>query len=242
MRALPGGGEAPYELNTSFFDAMGHTFKGRTTTRSTGSSAPRPSSCRSKASRRSTFTRCWPRRTITTALRGAGMNRAINRHRWDYPELQGAAGRPEQRPGPGAGGACRRASEAARPPTGLSPQRHPVHPPACDARVFGVWRQALDRHAIDLRAAQRLRRDCRDPGGTSQPDRGRGLGRPDFRRTGSTGRGYPSRSPPTSAAGSRTSTERPARRGVKAHTPGRWGPDGAVGGPSGLETACNAIS
>ena len=87
MRALPDGAQSPYELNCSFFDVMGQTFKGRDEHQ---------------------YERFLCSQTIPMSLEGIpaiyihsllatpsdheavnrrDMNRAINRHRWNYPDL-----------------------------------------------------------------------------------------------------------------------------------------------------------
>jgi len=87
MRALPDGGEAPYEINTTYFEATAQTFASADDHH---------------------FDRFVCTQTIPMSLEGIpafyihsmlgtandhaqvahrGMNRAINRHRWDYPEL-----------------------------------------------------------------------------------------------------------------------------------------------------------
>lgn len=144
MRALPDGGQSAYELNTTFYDAMAHTFGG----------ADQHHHDRFVCSQ-----------TIVMSLEGIpafyihallatpndhaqvahrGMNRAINRHKWDYPELRALLADP--------------ASPQARVMADLSArlrirQNQPAfHPNATqftmnlqDPRVLGIWRQSLDR-------------------------------------------------------------------------------------------------
>ncbi|WP_050526466.1 sugar phosphorylase [Pseudorhodobacter aquimaris] len=144
MRALPDGGEAPYEINTTFYEATGRTFEGKDDHH---------------------FDRFICSQTIVMSLEGIpafyihsmlatpndhaqvkrrGMNRAINRHRWDYPQLNALLDDP--------------ASIQSRVLAGLSERlrirarQRAFHPNATqftillDDRVFGVWRQSLDRH------------------------------------------------------------------------------------------------
>ncbi len=144
MRATPGGGEEPYELNCSWFEAMRATFEGEDAHH---------------------MARFLCSQTIVMSLEGIpafyihsmlatpndhdaverrGMNRAINRHRWDYPTLLARLDDP--------------ASDQARALAGLSrllrlrAQQPGFHPNATqftlrlDDRLFGVWRQSLDRH------------------------------------------------------------------------------------------------
>lgn len=144
MRALPDGGEAPYELNTTFFDAMSQTFDG-------------PDAHH--------IARFICSQTIVMSLEGIpafyihsvlatpndhdgvekrGMNRAINRHRWNYGDLRARL-------------ADKRTPQAVVMDTlgkrlQLRKRQTAFHPNATqftvytgDARVFGVWRQGLDR-------------------------------------------------------------------------------------------------
>ncbi|MEZ5767059.1 MAG: sugar phosphorylase [Paracoccaceae bacterium] len=144
MRALPGGGEAVYELNTSFFDAVGHTFKGEDAHK---------------------IDRFICSQTIVMSLEGIpafyihsllatpndlegverrGINRAINRHRWDYPQLQALLADPES----DQAQVLHRLSDRLK----LRARQAAFHPNATqftlnlDDRVFGVWRQSLDRN------------------------------------------------------------------------------------------------
>ncbi len=144
MRALPDGGEAPYELNTGFFDATRRTFEGEDDQH---------------------LARFLCSQTIAMSLEGIpafyihamlgtgndleaverrAMNRAINRHKWDYPTLEALLDDPE--------------SEQARVLAAMSRrlkirQGQPAfHPNATnftlsrlDERVLGLWRQSLDR-------------------------------------------------------------------------------------------------
>jgi sucrose phosphorylase len=73
-----------------------------------------------------------------------GMNRAINRHRWDYPALNDLLDDPETPQARVLGALTDRLRIRAKQPA--------FHPNATqftmplDNRVFGVWRQSLDRH------------------------------------------------------------------------------------------------
>ncbi|EAU46303.1 sugar phosphorylase [Salipiger bermudensis] len=143
MRSLPGGGEAPYELNCTFFEAMGRTFKGTDDLH---------------------FDRFLCSQTIPMSLEGIpafyihsmlatpndleaverrGMNRAINRHRWDYPELQEKLADPET--------IHARVLAALSERLKIRAQQPGFHPNATqftlnvDDRIFGLWRQSLDR-------------------------------------------------------------------------------------------------
>lgn len=143
MRALPDGGQSVYELNTAFFSAMGRTFEGEDDYQ---------------------IERFVCSQTVVMSLEGIpalyihsmlatpndlegverrGMNRAINRHRWDYPTLRARLADPD--------------SDQVRVLSALSERlrmraKQPAfHPNATqftlmlDDRVFGIWRQSLDR-------------------------------------------------------------------------------------------------
>ncbi|MHA7868237.1 MAG: sugar phosphorylase [Salipiger thiooxidans] len=143
MRSLPGGGEAPYELNCTYFEAMGRTFEGRDDLH---------------------FERFMCSQTIPMSLEGIpalyihsmlatpndleaverrGMNRAINRHRWDYPTLLSTLG--------DEGTIHARVLGALSDRLRLRAEQPGFHPNATqftlnlDQRIFGLWRQSLDR-------------------------------------------------------------------------------------------------
>ena len=77
------------------------------------------------------------------AVARRGMNRAINRHRWDYPTLLEKLDDPEST----SSEVLRRMSERLK----LRARQTAFHPNATqftlslDERVFGLWRQSLDR-------------------------------------------------------------------------------------------------
>lgn len=144
MRALPGGGEAPYEINTTFFDAMSQTLEG-------------PDDHH--------LARFLCSQTIVMSLEGIpafyihsllgtpndhdgvekrGMNRAINRHRWDYADLRARLD--------DAGSVQAQVLHAMKARLQLRGQQPAFHPNATqftiytgDDRIFGLWRQSLDR-------------------------------------------------------------------------------------------------
>lgn len=143
MRALPGGGEAPYELNITWYEAMKGTFAGEDQWQ---------------------FERFIASQTLVMALEGipafyvhallgtpndleglqkSGHNRAINRHRWEYPELNTRLSDPDSQQSRVMGEMLRRIAVRRRQPG--------FHPNATqftlqlDQRIFGVWRQSLER-------------------------------------------------------------------------------------------------
>jgi len=145
MRTMPDGNESPYELNTTFYDAMSQTFAG-------------PDDHH--------HARFICSQTIVMSLEGIpafyihamlatandhdsvahrGMNRAINRHRWNYPNLRAQLSDPS----------TPHARVLADLSTRLKIRRKQAafHPNATqftvnmgDERVFGIWRQSLHRH------------------------------------------------------------------------------------------------
>lgn len=144
MRALPNGGEAPYEINTTFFEAMGRTFGGADEYH---------------------LDRFICSQTIVMSLEGIpafyihsmlatpndheqverrGMNRAINRHNWDYPTLNALLDDPTTRHA--------RVLDALSKRLKIRSEQSAFHPNATQFTmslrddVFGVWRQSLDRH------------------------------------------------------------------------------------------------
>ncbi|WP_410924429.1 sugar phosphorylase [Rhodosalinus sp.] len=143
MRTAPDRSETPYEINITWFDAMGATCAGETAHH---------------------MERFLCSQTIVMALEGipafyihallatgndhagvqkTGVARAINRHRWHYPDLQTRLDDPESRQARALGELRRRMGVRRRQPA--------FHPNATqftlqlDERVFGLWRQSLDR-------------------------------------------------------------------------------------------------
>ena len=143
MRSTPGGGQRPYEINITFFDAMKGTVAGADGWQ---------------------FERFLCSQTIVMALEGipafyvhsllatpndhtgvekTGVNRAINRHRWHYPDLVERLHDPE--------------SDQSRVLTEMKRRikirraQKAFHPNATQftmqlgEALFGFWRQSLDR-------------------------------------------------------------------------------------------------
>lgn len=144
MRALPGGGEAPYEINTTFYEATGQTFAGKDAHH---------------------FDRFICSQTIVMSLEGIpafyihsmlatpndheqveyrGMNRGINRHRWDYPTLNALLDDPDTQHARVLAAMSERLRIRAQQPA-FHPNATQFTMPLSDG-VFGVWRQSLDRH------------------------------------------------------------------------------------------------
>lgn len=144
MRALPDGSEKPYELNITFFDALKGTIEG-------GEDAHQ-------------IARFLCSQSIVMALEGvpafyvhsllathndldgvekSGMNRAINRHRWDYPELRGLLDDPTS--------VNAQVLEALKDRIAIRTKQKAFHPNATQftmqlgEKIFGLWRQSLNR-------------------------------------------------------------------------------------------------
>lgn len=143
MRSLPDGSEAPYEINTTFFDATKRTFAGEDEFH---------------------LQRFICSQTIIMSLEGIpafyihsmlatandhesvtrrGMNRAINRHRWHYPTLNTLLDDPDTEHAKVLGALSALLKIRAEQPA--------FHPNATqftmplDEHLFGLWRQSLDR-------------------------------------------------------------------------------------------------
>jgi len=143
MRALPGGEESPYELNITWFEAMKGTFAGEDDFQ---------------------IARFLTSQTLVMALEGipafyihsllatpndhegvekSGHNRAINRHRWDYSQLQALLADP--------GTNQHIVLEEMKRRIDIRRRQRAFHPNATqftlqlDQRIFGLWRQSLDR-------------------------------------------------------------------------------------------------
>ncbi|MEL7092120.1 MAG: sugar phosphorylase [Pseudomonadota bacterium] len=143
MRTGPDGRDAVYEINCGYYAAMERTHGG-------------PDDWQ--------FERFIASQTIVMSLEGIpgfyihsmlatpndyeavahrGMNRAINRHRWDYPTLQARLDDPESDQARVLGALSARLKLRARQPA--------FHPNATqftlslDPRLFGVWRQSINR-------------------------------------------------------------------------------------------------
>ncbi|MEM9969309.1 MAG: sugar phosphorylase [Pseudomonadota bacterium] len=144
MRALPTGDQAPYELNTTFFEALRETTKGPDTHH---------------------LARFLCSQTIPMSLEGIpafyvhsllatsndldsvkkrGMKRAINRHRWDYGDLRDQLARPASIHARVLAG-LRKRLEIRKRQAAFHPNATQFTLNTGDHRVFGIWRQSLDR-------------------------------------------------------------------------------------------------
>ncbi|GGD46226.1 sugar phosphorylase [Sinisalibacter lacisalsi] len=143
MRALPGGGEAVYELNTSWFDAMGQTFAGDESFKIERFLCSQTIMMSLEGIPAFYIHSLLATPNDTEAVARRGLNRAINRHRWHYPALRDRLADPGSDQARVLAALSRRLRLRARQPA--------FHPNATqftlalDARVFGLWRQSLDR-------------------------------------------------------------------------------------------------
>ncbi len=143
MRSLPGGGEAPYEVNCTYFDALSRTFEG-----GEGSKVERFICAQTIPMGLEGIPAFYIHAMLATAndheaVERRGMSRAINRHRWDYPQLKTRLSDAQ--------------SDQSRVLMALSERlkirakQAAFHPNATqftlqlDDRVFALWRQSLDR-------------------------------------------------------------------------------------------------
>jgi sucrose phosphorylase len=143
MRALPDGGQSVYEVNCGFFPALGETFAG-----DAESHLDRFVTSQTIVMSLEGVPAFYIHSTLGTpndldAVQRRGMNRAINRHQWHYPDLIALLDDPETVQARVLAELSRRLRIRARQPA--------FHPNATqftltlDERVFGLWRQSLDR-------------------------------------------------------------------------------------------------
>ncbi|MGI3171536.1 sugar phosphorylase [Pseudooceanicola sp. C21-150M6] len=143
MRALPGGGESPYELNITWFSAMKGTFAGED-----GYQIPRFLTSQTLVMALEGIPAFYIHSLVATSndLEGvekSGHNRAINRHRWDYGELQAHLSDPQNDHAI--------VLEEMKRRIDIRRRQRGFHPNATqftlqlDHRIFGLWRQSLDR-------------------------------------------------------------------------------------------------
>ncbi len=143
MRAMPDGGQKPYEINVSFFDAMKGTLDGEDEFQ---------------------VERFLCSQTIVMALEGipafyihslvatpndhdgvarTGANRSINRHRWEYPALQAQLNDPDS--------VHARVLASMKRRLAIRRRQGAFHPNATQftmhlgEQIFGFWRQSRER-------------------------------------------------------------------------------------------------
>ena len=144
MRTLPDGGQSPYELNITYYEAMGGTYNGRDDYH---------------------FDRFIASQTVVMSLEGIpafyihsmlatpndheqvehrGMNRGINRHRWDYPTLRGLLA-DETTPQARVMGELSRRLQIRKAQPAFHPNATQFTVNIDHDAVFAIWRQSLDR-------------------------------------------------------------------------------------------------
>ncbi len=143
MRTGPGGEETVYEINCSYFEAMARTHAGPDEHHLARFLASQTIVMSLEGIPGFYIHSMLATPNDTEAVEYRGMNRAINRHRWDYPELQARLSDPTSNQSL----VMTTLSERLK----LRSKQKAFHPNATqftlsiDPRVFGLWRQSLDR-------------------------------------------------------------------------------------------------
>lgn len=143
MRALPDGGQAPYELNITWFEMMKGTFAGEDDLQ-----IPRFLASQTLVMALEGIPAFYIHALLATpndyeGVEKSGHNRAINRHRWDYGELQDRLSDPTTDQ--------HIVLDAMKTRIDIRRRQRAFHPNATqftlqlDSRIFGLWRQSLDR-------------------------------------------------------------------------------------------------
>jgi sucrose phosphorylase len=143
MRALPDGGQAPYELNITWFEMMKGTFAGEDDLQ-----IPRFLASQTLVMALEGIPAFYIHALLATpndyeGVEKSGHNRAINRHRWDYGELQDRLA--------DAATDQHIVLDAMKTRIDIRRRQRAFHPNATqftlqlDSRIFGLWRQSLDR-------------------------------------------------------------------------------------------------
>ncbi|WP_072776650.1 sugar phosphorylase [Marivita hallyeonensis] len=144
MRALPDGGEAPYELNCTFFEALSQTFDGPDAHHIERFLCSQTIVMSLEGIPAFYIHSLLATPNDTEAVERRGMNRAINRHRWDYEDLRSKLEDSET--------VHARVLKSISDRLRARKKQAAFHPNATqftvhtgDNRVFGLWRQSLDR-------------------------------------------------------------------------------------------------
>lgn len=143
MRAMPDGSRRPYEFNITFFDAMKGTFEGEDEWHEERFLCSQTIQMALEG-----IPAFYVHSLIATpndleALEKSGINRAINRHRWDYERLRELLDADDNE----HGRVLKRLSERIR----IRCEQTAFHPNATQftlqfgPKLFGFWRQSLDR-------------------------------------------------------------------------------------------------
>lgn len=145
MRALPNGGEAPYELNTTYFAALGQTFDGPDEFHLERFLCSQTIVMSLEGIPAFYIHSMLATPNDTDAVEQRGMNRAINRHRWDYGALQEMLGTETSIHAQVLNGLKARL-DIRQNQTAFHPNATQFTVNTGDDRIFGIWRQSLDRH------------------------------------------------------------------------------------------------
>ncbi len=143
MRTLPDGGEAPYEINTTYFEATKRTFSGEDEFHQARFICSQTIVMSLEGIPAFYIHSMLATPNDHEAVQRRGMNRAINRHRWDYQSLNSLLDDPESEQSQ----VLKALSELLR----IRGEQPAFHPNATqftiplDDRLFGLWRQSLDR-------------------------------------------------------------------------------------------------
>ncbi len=143
-RALPDGGRAPYELNTTFFDAMVEPFAGPDDLQ-----IPRFICSQTLIMALEGIPAFYIHALLATANDHDGVekrqaNRAINRHHWDYAALRDLLEREDSVHARVLNTLMDRLALRRQQP-GFHPNATQYTVPVGDDRLFALWRQSLDR-------------------------------------------------------------------------------------------------
>ena len=143
MRTLEDCCEAIYELNCTYLDALGHTFHGTDDLHAAQFLTLQAIVMSLQGMPAFNIHSMAAAENDHEGVERRNMNRAINRHRWDYPALRAKLTDPETNQSTVLSALPERLKLRAQQPA--------FHPNATqftlrlDKRVFGIWRQSLDR-------------------------------------------------------------------------------------------------
>ena len=143
MRSLPGGGEKPYELNITFFDALKGTAHGEDEHQ-----IARFLCSQAIVMSLEGIPAFYIHALLATpndrdAVEKTGVNRSINRHRWNYPDLRAKLEDPTS--------VHARVLEEMKRLISIRSSQPGFHPNATQftmqlgEKIFGFWRQSIDR-------------------------------------------------------------------------------------------------
>lgn len=143
MRSTANGQEAPYEINCTYFEALKQTHAG-----ADDFHIPRFLCSQTIAMSLEGIPAFFIHSMLATpndheGVERRGMNRAINRHRWNYDDLR--ARLEAETPQRAVLDAMRHRLRVRRLQPAFHPNATQFTLPLDDERIFGVWRQSIDR-------------------------------------------------------------------------------------------------